>query len=400
MNILSISTMFPSKADPIFGIFVKRRLLALSKYANITVIAPQPYFPFITLLEKYKIRKSIPTHETINESMEAFYPRFFSIPYFLKPLDGIFMFISLFFFINKLKKKGFRFDLIDAHIAYPDGFCAVLLKKFFRIPVTITLRGHDVNYLVKYPIRIKQVVYALNKADKVFAVSNALRLQAGTLGINLKNIIPATNGVDCDIFYQKDKKELKIKYDVPLKKKVILSIGYLVPRKGFDLIINALGLIRRYYKKRNIMLIIIGGRGGETYIKPKLEAQVKKLKLENNVMFVDQMSNEELVDWYNMADVFCLASSHEGWPNVILESIACEVPVVATNVWGIPEIIGNDKNLGFLVERNARKIAEALNEALDKKWDINYLRKFAESKSWDKTAKLLQTEMQKLIKGS
>jgi len=390
--------MFPSKADPVFGIFVKRRLIALSKYANITVIAPQPYFPFVALLEKYKIRKSIPRHEKINKYMEVFYPRFFSIPYFLKPLDGIFMFFCLLIFIKKLMRKGLKFDLIDAHIAYPDGFAAILLKKIFKVPVTITLRGHDVNYLVNYPVRIKQVVYSLNKADKVFAVSNALRLQAGTLGIRLDKIITASNGVDCDIFFPQEKDELKTKYNIARRKKIILSVGYLVPRKGFNLIIDAISLLRKNYGKRDISLIIIGGRGGESYIKPQLESQIKKLRLENNVMFVDQMSNEELAGWYNVADVFCLASSHEGWPNVILESIACGVPVVAAKVWGIPEIIGNDRNLGILVDRTAKSIAMALNEALDKKWDKNYLRKFAESKSWDKTAKLLQTEMIKLIK--
>jgi len=398
MKILSISTMFPSENDPIFGIFVKRRLEALSEIVDLTVVSPRPYFPFLTLLKKYRIRKNTPKFEKLNENTDLFFPRFFSVPCILKPLDGIFVFLSLYFFIKKLIKQGHKFDLLDAHLAFPEGFAAIWLGKCFRIPVTITLRGHDVNHLPKYPVRKKQVIYSLTKATKIFSVANALRLQAGKLGIDLDKIVVASNGVKTDLFYPMNQKQVRKELCIDPESKIILSIGYLIPRKGFDLIIDALKIIHIKYKYTKVKLVIIGSRGGEAYIKDDLLDQIKRLELQEYVTFIDQQRNEDLGQWYNIADLFCLASSHEGWPNVILEALACSVPVVAANVWGIPEIIGHDDKLGIVVERSPEPIAKAINTALDTKWDKNHIRQFAESKTWDKTAQLIKKEMQTCIK--
>lgn len=389
--------MFPNKNEPFFGIFVKRRLEALSKIANLTIVSPQPRFPGLSFFKHYRHRKGIPYCERLNGRTVVYYPRFLSFPIILKPLDGIFLFITLFFFLLKLRKQKAKIDILDAHLAFPEGFACVLLGKLFKLPVTITLRGHDVNYLPRYPVRKRQVVYALKRANRVFAVANALRLQAGDLGVDVKKIVAATNGVETELFYPIDKQLVREKLGLPPDKKIILSIGYLVPRKGFDLIIDALNILHVLYNMTDTMLIILGGQGGEAYVKPALEEQICRYKLHNDVLFIDPKRNEELFEWYNSADIFCLASSLEGWPNVILESLACGVPVVAANVWGIPEIIGDDRELGLLVERNPQDIAEKLKTALEKKWNSSYIRAFAESKTWHKTAHLLKKEMHHII---
>ncbi len=398
MRVLSISTMFPTKNDPVFGIFVKRRLDALSKIVDLTIVSPVPYFPLLSMMDRYRTRKNIPKFEKLNKNTDLFFRKFFSIPCILKPLDGFFIFASLFFLIKKLIKQNGQFDLIDAHLAFPEGFAAIWLGKCFNLPVTITLRGHDVNHLPRYPIRKRQVIYSLKKASKVFSVANALRLQAGKLGIDTDKIIVASNGVRTDIFYPIDQQQARKKLGIDPKQKTILSIGYLVARKGFDLIIDALKILREKYEIDNVRLIIIGSRGGEAYIKDDLLDRINRSNLQGYVTFIDQQKNEDLVDWYNCADLFCLASSQEGWPNVILESLACSVPVVATNVWGIPEIIGHDEKLGIIVERSPESIADAINTSFNTNWDKKYIRHFAESKTWDDTAKLIKQEMQNILR--
>ncbi|MEW6536449.1 MAG: glycosyltransferase family 4 protein [Candidatus Auribacterota bacterium] len=397
MNILSISTMFPSKAEPIFGIFVKRRLDALSHIVNLTVVSPRPYFPFISLTSRYRVRREIPHREQVNERTPLYLPRFLSFPLVLKPLDGVFLFITMFFFILRHRRKGLKFDLIDAHLAYPEGFAAIWLGNIFNVPVTITLRGHDVNYLPRYPVRKKQVLYALDKADRVFSVCNALRLEAGDLGVDINKIVVASNGVETDLFYPVDKKKACQKVGLDPDLRYILSIGYLIERKGFDLVIDALSILREKYNITDTKVIIIGGRGGERYVKDELVEQIQRLNLDGQVIFIDTVRNEELNDYYNCADVFCLASSHEGWPNVILEALACAVPVVGTNVWGIPEIFGDNKDVGLIVERDKESIAEGLRSALTKKWDSAKIKAFAESTTWMKTAELLKREMNSII---
>lgn len=398
MFILSITTMFPHKNEPSFGVFVQRRLEALSKIVDITIVSPQPYFPLLTLFKRYHVRKGIPYERDLNDRTKVYYPRFFSFPVIFKPLDGFFLFVSLYFFIKKMKRKGIQFDLLDAHLAYPEGFAAVLLGKIFKLPVTITLRGHDINYLPKFPVRKRQVLYALKHADKGFSVANALRLKAGDIGINIDKIVVASNGVQTDIFYPLDRVKVRKKLNFPLNKKIILSVGYLIERKGFDLLIDALHILHSQEKMTDVSLVILGGIGYEPYVKPQLEAQIDTYNLHDSVFFVEPKKNEELCEWYNLADVFALASSLEGWPNVILEAIACGTPVVGANVWGIPEIYGDDTDIGLLADRNPTAIAAQLKIALTKEWDQKYLRRFAEARTWEKTADLLKSEMKKLIR--
>ena len=397
MNILSISTMFPNKNIPSFGIFVQRRLEALSEIVNLTIVSPQPYFPFLSLLKRYRQRKGIPYETRLNDRTTVYYPRFLSFPVIFKPLDGFFLFICMYFFIKRMNKKGITFDLLDAHLAFPEGFASVLLGKCFKLPVTITLRGHDVNYLPKYPVRKRQVIYALKHADKGFSVANALRLKSGDLGIDIDKIVVASNGVQTDLFYPIDRTEIRNKLNFPSNRRIILSVGYLIERKGFDLLIDALHILHTKEKMTDVMLVILGGIGYEPYVKPQLDEQIDRYKLHDSVVFVDPKKNEELCQWYNLSDVFALASSLEGWPNVILEAIACGVPVVGTNVWGIPEIFGDDARIGLLAERNPEDIAVQLKTALEKEWDRDYLRKFALARTWSKTADLLKSEMKKII---
>ena len=98
------------------------------------------------------------------------------------------------------------------------------------------------------------------------------------------------------------------------------------------------------------------------------------------------IKNENLNFWYNAADLFCLASSKEGWANVLLESLACGTPVVATNVWGTPEVINNPE-VGILVTRNRAEIAAAIHRAINQNWDRVYLNKYANNFTWENISK-------------
>ena len=89
--------------------------------------------------------------------------------------------------------------------------------------------------------------------------------------------------------------------------------------------------------------------------------------LEQHVTFTGMVKNEELFRWYSAADVNCLASSREGFPCVLLESLACGTPVVATNIEGTRELVTSE-DLGLLVEQDALAIADGLSNALQRRW--------------------------------
>ena len=105
------------------------------------------------------------------------------------------------------------------------------------------------------------------------------------------------------------------------------------------------------------------------------------LGLQNLVHFAGAFPNERLREWYSAADVSCLASSRDGWPNVVLESLACGTPVVATRVWGTPEILTSPE-LGVLVEQSESAIAAGLEAALTRKWNRELLVRHARTREW------------------
>ncbi len=102
-------------------------------------------------------------------------------------------------------------------------------------------------------------------------------------------------------------------------------------------------------------------------------------------MLVGAKPNQELALWYSAADASCLVCSREGWPNVLMESIACGTPVVATRVGGVPEIILSPE-LGLLAEQNSDSVAAALESALAKAWDRTALALHGRSRGWNEVA--------------
>ena len=103
------------------------------------------------------------------------------------------------------------------------------------------------------------------------------------------------------------------------------------------------------------------------------------------MILVGRIPNDQLVNWYNAADLFFLGSSREGWPNVVCESLACGTPVVATRVNGIPEIL-HEESLGIMVDRSVGGFTDGLMSALVADWDSEYIARQGQLRTWDSVA--------------
>ena len=394
MKILTIATLFPNNVQPVHGLFVKERIKALAKLCQLKIMAPVPFFPPLKLFHKYYLYSQVKKRENI-EGLDVLHPRFFTIPRLVPFLDGFFFFLSLLPRIIRIR-KNFPFDAIDVHIAYPEGFGAVLLAKLFRKPVTVTVRGHDINDFPKSYVKRKMITYALRNANKVIAVCNDLKWNAVTLGVPEGKISVIPNGVDVSKFHPIDKEKARKELGLPLDQNIILSVGHLQELKGFHHLIDAVSLIKE--EIGNILLVIVGGeQHGDKNFRPQLEKQIEHLKLHDHVRLVGAKLHHELFEWYSAADLFCLASSSEGWPNVIFEALSCGKPVVATSVGGIPEIIYSDE-YGILVkQRNGLHFAKAILTALKKKWDEEKLIEYARENTWDNVALKVYKELQTIV---
>ena len=380
MKVLVFTTLYPNNIWPNHGIFVKERMSHFARLGGckVMVIAPVPYFPRFRIGWRW-VYSQIAQKEMIDR-VEVYHPRYFMIPKIGMALHGLLMFLSVLSIVKKVKKE-FDFDLIDAHYVYPDGFAAVLLGRVFRKPVVVSARGSDINLFTRFPLIRRLIRYTLLKADRVISVCQALKKKMIHLGIPRNKISVIPNGVDQDKFFPFPKEEARRRLGLPVDRNVILSVGNLTSNKGFHLLIRALKVLHTKFHEKNLHLVIVG----EGKFQSELERLIASLNLENHVRLAGAVSHKELYLWYSAADVFCLASSREGWPNVLLESLACGTPVVATPVGGIPEIVSSER-IGLLTQRNEQEIAEGISNALKKPWQSDAIIQYARQHTWNEVA--------------
>jgi len=278
-------------------------------------------------------------------------------------------------FLGRNPKK-LPFDLIDGHYFYPDGVAIEVVATKYNIPFTCTARGTDINLVPQYPTALKMIKKVFKQASHMMTVCQALKDEMITLGADKDKITTLRNGVDLDLFSPSNEVEQQtIKGELGIKNKLIMSVGWLIERKGHYLVIDAMQNIDN-------ATLAIAGNGPDLN---QLKIQVKKLGLESRVKFLGALSQPELNKWFKAADVTVLASSREGWANVLLESMASGTPVVATKVWGTPEVV-TTAHAGILVDRTVKSIGVGIKTLMKKTPQRAATRKYAEQFDWQSTS--------------
>jgi glycosyltransferase involved in cell wall biosynthesis len=382
IRLLVFSTVFPNGAQPHHGIFVRERMRGLPPDVEVRVVAPAPWFPFVSGLRP-GFRPSVPKEE-IQDGVRVLHPKFISIPGLAKSLDGLLLFLGSLPALLRLRRE-FRFDAIDAHFVYPDGLAAVLLGKVFRVPVLITLRGM-LPLLVPYHLRRPQLRYALRNAARIVAVSGSLKEDAARLGIDPGRVRVIENGIDPGLFRPLDRKEARRSLGLPVDGPLLVSVGTLSPRKGFHLVMEAMTRLGS-----DLRFAIVGGDGAEGAMESELRSLAVRFGLEDRVIFAGPRSRAELASWYSAADLFVLASGHEGCPNVVLEALACGTPVVATPVGNVAELVTEE--VGIVAERKAPDLAAAIGQALSRDWDRAAIRARIEPRTWQAVGREVMEEV-------
>jgi teichuronic acid biosynthesis glycosyltransferase TuaC len=376
-KILAISFLFPNCNQPNHGVFVLNRLKAMSNYADITVINPIADSLLHRKFSKFSHLQSIPELENI-KGINVHHPRFFSIPGHLKSIE-------LFTYRRAVQKVldeiGYDFDLIDLHWTFPDLPCGYWLSKKIHKPFHVTLRGMEAFHLQDSGLRKHIVAHYLKKANKVISLSEEMARKADELSNTAKRTFVIRNGVDTDKFYYLDQSKCREKLALPKNDKIILGVGALIHRKGFDLVIKGLETIITTEGLESTKFYILGAEGPEGDYRKELNQFIEKHKLHNHVVFVGAVANSELITWYNAADVFCLSSRGEGSPNVLTEALACGTPAVATNVGSVPEIMTSEDSLGYCVDTENEKMITTqliclLQQPYDRKQQANNFNKY------------------------
>ncbi|MCX8114122.1 MAG: glycosyltransferase, partial [Burkholderiaceae bacterium] len=276
--------------------------------------------------------------------------------------------------VRRLIEEGFAFDLIDAHYYYPDGVAAALLATIFRKPFVVTARGTDINLIPRYAFPRRLIRWASARANASIAVCQALSDELERLGADPARLIVLRNGVDLERFRPLDRAACRERLGIA-PGPTLLSVGYLIERKGHHLVIEALARLP------NFQLLIVG-TGPE---RAALESLAASLGVSERVRFVGAVPQPELAAYYSAADVLVLASSREGWANVLLEAMACGTPVVATRIWGTPEVVAAPVAGRLAAARTAASLADAIEDLYAQLPSRADVRHYAEQFDWSET---------------
>lgn len=379
-HVVVLSSLFPSPARPLAGVFVLERMRRVAECLPVTVVSPVPWSPFDWLVRRLRpeFRPSAP--ETAEyDGLRVRYPRFPSLPTLLKRWDGAAMALALRRPLRALRAAG-RFDLLDAHFGYPDGYAAVLIGRRLGIPVTVTFRGTEARLAHSNWAR-RRLEFVAREADRVFTVSDSLRRVALTLGAEPDRVEVVPNGVDSERFSPVDQAEARRRLGIPPSAKVLITVGGLVERKGQHRVIELMpGLLGEY---PDLHYLVVGGGGAEGDWSVRLTAQVEALGLQDRVHFLGSMAPDDLPVPLSAADIFVLATRNEGWANVILEAMACGLPVVATDVGGNAEIIAT-REVGRVVPfGDPDALRETIVDALASTWNRQAITAYARSNGWE-----------------
>ena len=374
MKICFVPTMFPKYKGDYYGSFVfdDARMLVENGFEVHVVTQHNPGIPYQEIMDGIHVHR----FKWLEPKEFKALVHFDGLTDYFRLLTYL---ISLFFNLLRIIRK-YDIDIIHAHSVVPTGLIGTIVAKIVRKPIIITGHGMDITNFENSYFFKKLILFSLNNCNKTIAVSEDLAQKMKSLGIHQSNISVLRNGVDTTRFKPLKNKDLREKYKIKDKEILTLFVGYLDTFKGIFEMINTFNKIKKDNDAAKLMIVGTGPK------KSELQNRVHDLGLEKSVIFTGNVEPENIQKYYQAADIFVLPSHVDsgGPPLVFMEAMACGLPVIGTNVGGIPEGIENGVN-GFIVPpRNVDKLAKKLeilikDENLRKEFGNNSLRKINEN---------------------
>ena len=377
---VSLCTLFPGPSRPQAGLFVRARLAALAKIVDLRIVAPERVFSPLVVLRASAVRME---PDPAWPDFGVARPRWFSLrgAGVLTPAVLYFQILPLF----RRLKKLLAVDLIDAHFGFPDGVAAALLSRALGLPFVLTLRGSELLH-ARLRLRRRAMAWAVRRAGYVIAVSEELRRLALDLGVSPSRTKVIGNGIDPAVFHPQDRNTCRRKHGVASDAKVVLSVGHLIELKGHHRVVEAVTALRA--EGQPVELLIVGGEpaAGVRSFRREIEQRIATLSIGDSVHLLGVLPPQTLAEYMAAADVLCLASDREGCPNVVQEALACGLPVVASRVGSVPEMLP-DPELGSVVApRDCSALAVAIRDALQRSWDRSKIAAWGQNRTWQNVA--------------
>ena len=354
-----LSHMYPSAVNWTAGIFVHERVRALVALGHdVRVVSPKGWAP--PLLPRWKSFHDVPGVDTF-DGVPVLYPRKLTLPGARlghRNSDAMRWAIA-----TPLRRihRAWPFDVIHAHMLVPDGWAAASLGAELGVPVVATAHRADVlDVPAQGPRSGARVSEAVERIDQICAVSISIGDAAAALGRPRRPVRIVPNGADTTVFLPRPAADARAHLGLPAQGPIVTFVGKLVPRKGVDTLIEAMGILGR--RPGGAPLLVAAGIGE---MRAGLEARAAELGVADRVRFVGKIAHDDVGWWMSAGDLFVLPSLSEGLPTVVCEAMNCARPVVATAVDGTPEIV-RDGETGILIPTgDPQALADALARILD-----------------------------------
>ncbi len=284
-------------------------------------------------------------------------------------------------------------DVIHVHWVLPNGPVAAIVAGLRGIPFIISLHGSDIYIARKKRYFGMVAAWVFHQATGVTACSSELKLHAEQLGArNTVHLIPW--GADPNVFKPSENRQaLRAKYKWE-DKVVIISLGRLVYKKGFQILIQAFSSIRA--KHTRVMMII----GGDGPLASELNTLAQSLGISDSIDFIGRIPWYAVPELLAAADIFVLPSVRDaygnldGLPTVLLEAMGCGLATIASDIGGVPLVIRDHENGLLVASGSADEISNRLelllnDEALRKKLGNAARKSIEDELNWDMVAKQL-----------
>ncbi|MEQ1757834.1 MAG: glycosyltransferase [Vicinamibacterales bacterium] len=376
MNALVLSNLFPSADEPGRGLFNLRGFAALAEFCDVRVVVPVAAWRHLGSPGRW-LGARTETHS----GLEATYVSYWNLPRVGTTLHARAVRAFVAPYVRRMHAAR-PFDVVLGVFAYPDLVAAAALADELRLPLVGFVLGSDINELGQWPSIRPQIQRALHRSHSIVSVSHGLKERVVELGVPADKVIVQHNGVEGDVFALRDRASVRAQLSVPPGRKLVCFVGNLLPEKGPDVLLDALT------GAPDVHVAFIGSGA----LKDTLLATATARGVADRISFLGRLPASQVALWLSAADALCLPSRREGCPNVVLEALASGVPVVASRVGGVPELL-TETNGMMVPAEDPGALAKALVATLERRWDPIALRASVPSLSWADMGRTLHRAM-------
>jgi glycosyltransferase involved in cell wall biosynthesis len=377
-RILAVTNLYADPWDATRGMFNQQQFDRLGHEVDLHILVPVPW----TTVMRHPLAWRRLRRAAMAARHQVDYVIFWYPPGLLRSLHSACLFLSL-LLQRAPTVLGGNWDCILASWGFPDAVAVAALAKLTGTPYITKVHGTDINTYTRERSRRWQIRWAMNGARRVIAVSQALAQRLADIGVNVHRTSVLYNGVELNRFHPADGAQARQALGFGEHDRVLLFVGNLKADKGCVEMLEAFANLALL--KPELQLAFVG----EGPMRAPLQARCAALGLQARVRWVGRQPHAALPQWYAAAELLCLPSHAEGTPNVVLEAMACGLPVVATQVGGISEVLPHFAGLTVpLGDGNA--LQAALAAALAGEWDRERIVAHARRFDWSDNVRKLR----------